>query len=249
MFGQKSFGFTDLTKSILNEDWKLALMLCQAYPRQAGVWSNRRGFFDGRHDSRILPLHLACALYPPLDIIQALVLACPRGVKSRETAYERLPVHVACRNSANPEVIEALLTYFPEGARTPDKLGRLPLHYASCNGTSYDVVDTLLDTFPEAVHAADHRGWLPIHVACCSGAPLSIIRRLLEECPGTISVKTKQGNTPLTCAKMIANQSSDEVKSFLMSEMTRYRRRKAPTCDDTQHSADGKCIVSMPVPV
>ena len=115
---------------ISHEDWNLVLMECKMWPKDASKWTHRSGFFDGEHDSRVLPIHMACALQCPPDVVDALVECYPMGIKLREEAFQRLPLHVACQTNAPIETIEALIHHYPEATRAKDCIGRLPIHYA-----------------------------------------------------------------------------------------------------------------------
>ena len=56
-------------------------------------WLERSGFFMGRHNASVLPLHQCCALRPPVEMIQTLVITYPAGIKAKETSFGRLPIH------------------------------------------------------------------------------------------------------------------------------------------------------------
>lgn len=103
---------------------------CEAHPKNAAVWSTRVGFFDGEHESHVLPIHSAAALCAPKDAIEALALANHDGVKAKETSFKRLPLHIACQSHAPADMVATLLSFYPQGAADTDVLGRLPLHYA-----------------------------------------------------------------------------------------------------------------------
>ena len=190
----------ELINLIKNEDWKLARVLCDEDPHLASLWTPYEGFTNGRFDSYILPLHQACALRPPEEFIQTLVLAHPNGVKAKETAFGRLPLHVACRSQASIGVVEALIAYFPDALVTPDKLQRVPLHYAISNHCHCDVIEMLVSYNEDCVKKLDHRGWLPLHVASGSTASPKTLRLLLEKYPQSIHAKTSKGSTAFVIA-------------------------------------------------
>ena len=123
-------GNSDLTNAIVREDWAAVKAECEAHPKNAAVWSTRVGFFDGEHESHVLPIHSAAALCAPKDAIEALALANPDGVKAKETSFKRLPLHIACQSHAPADMVATLLSFYPQGAADTDVLGRLPLHYA-----------------------------------------------------------------------------------------------------------------------
>ena len=123
-------GSSDLTNAIVRSDWEAVKVECEAHPKNATVWSTRVGFFDGEHESHVLPIHSAAALCAPKDAIEALALANPDGVKAKETSFKRLPLHIACQSHAPEDVVSTRLSFYPQGAADTDVLGRLPLHYA-----------------------------------------------------------------------------------------------------------------------
>lgn len=197
------FTSCSLIDLIQREDWRLAVMAVG--PKEAAEWSRVEGFFDGQHASSVLPIHQACALEPPLSIIESLYNANPTGFVKKEKTFLRLPLHVACQTKASFEVVEKLLEFNIEAARTKDALGRLPIHYACAHGAPSSVVDILLQAFPASTHCGDKNGWVPLHVACRRGEDESTIRLLLEACPSSLFFETKKGSTPLMCAEKVAD--------------------------------------------
>lgn len=100
----------------------------------------------GRHNASVLPLHQCCALRPPVEMIQTLVITYPAGIKAKETSFGRLPLHIACRSGASPEAVECLLAYHPDGSKEGDNLKRIPLHVSIC--VNIDVVVVVVVTLP-----------------------------------------------------------------------------------------------------
>ncbi|KAL7470128.1 hypothetical protein ACHAXS_010360 [Conticribra weissflogii] len=195
---------------IAHEDWKLVVMESKMHPRNASVWALRKRFFDGEHDSRNLPIHQACALCPPKEVIHALYECYPQGVKTGEDTFKRLPLHIACQTNASVETIEALIRYYPEGTRCKDTIGRLPIHYACAHDAPLNVLELLLRTFPASAGCGDNNGWLPIHVACRRGSPVGSIRLLLDWLPQSADMATKKGSTPVMCARKGGNDRRHE---------------------------------------
>eukprot|EP01082_Thalassiosira_pseudonana_P001649 g1304.t1 g1304 contig10:1815734-1816315(-) len=139
-----SRGRNKLNLLLLDEDWQSAITEIECHPNEAKVWSNRPGFFDGEHESNVLPIHVAVSLHAPLEVVKAIVDAHPECVKLVESAFKRLPLHVACQFAANKEVIEYLVGEYKAGTMEADVLGRLPLHYLCSNGAPLDVVRILI---------------------------------------------------------------------------------------------------------
>jgi hypothetical protein len=182
------------------------------------------GFFYGEHTSRILPIHHACALRPPEEIVDKLYDAYPQGFTSKESAFQRLPLHIACQNNAPLSVIEALLKHDHknEAIHSKDSLGRLPLHYACSHGAPAQVVEVLLQACPASAGCVDHNEWLPIHVACRFGDNEQVIRLLIKALPESLYIMTKKGSTPLMCAKKVVDTRHKAVVQVLEDMMKEY---------------------------
>mmetsp|Transcript_34106 Transcript_34106/g.64909 ORF Transcript_34106/g.64909 Transcript_34106/m.64909 type:complete len:275 (+) Transcript_34106:181-1005(+) len=205
-----------LSDLISHEDWQLVLMEMQMWPDAAKKWKLRVGFFDGEHDSRVLPIHMACALQCPPEVVDALVECYPAGVGMREETFRRLPLHIACQTNASVGTIEALIHHYPEAARAKDCIGRLPIHYACSHDLPSDIIEILLREFPASAGCGDHNGWLPIHVACRRGVSLSVVENLLNCLPQSADITTNKGSTPIMCAsKGGESQSHNNIIHFL----------------------------------
>lgn len=82
--GDSSYTSSSLVDLISHEDWRLAQMEVETKPSEARVWIQRRGFFDGSHDSNVLPIHIAVALRPTPEFVDCLSNAYPAGLKAAE---------------------------------------------------------------------------------------------------------------------------------------------------------------------
>eukprot|EP00978_Attheya_sp_CCMP212_P005285 scaffold11763_cov78-Attheya_sp.AAC.1 len=189
-----------LHKLIGSEKWQEVLEFVRVNPReaskQAGVYSMEPGFFDGKHDSRLLPIHYACALQPPPDVIAALSSIHLDGLASRESYFGRMPLHVACLKNISLQCIQELLRPYPMACLVQDRFGRLPLHYALSNGAPFEVVQELVDTSPMSARIKEKNGWLPLHVACHMGMSDSILLLLLDAYPNGAISRNRRGLPP-----------------------------------------------------
>lgn len=79
-----SYTSSSLVDLISHEDWNLARMELETKPAEARQWVKRSGFFDGQHESTVLPIHICVALQPPPDFVECLVDAYPEGLKCAE---------------------------------------------------------------------------------------------------------------------------------------------------------------------
>ena len=184
---------TVLFRLLLKKDWKGACARANSFPDEAATWIVTKGF---NGNLRFLPLHKACVLQPPQEVIEVLLRAYGDAAKARDQDGW-LPVHCACFYGASESVVNALLQGSPKGAQSKDDEGRLPLHYACLKGASQGVVDVLLGTFPKGAMSKDDEGRLPIHHACSKGAPEGVIDALLKASPKGAQSKDDQGRLPL----------------------------------------------------
>uniref|UniRef100_A0A7S4N7U6 Uncharacterized protein n=1 Tax=Odontella aurita TaxID=265563 RepID=A0A7S4N7U6_9STRA len=227
------WGNTDLTNAIIKEDWTSVIAICEHHPSSARVWTRRVGFFDGEHESHVLPLHQACALYAPRDAVEAIARAYPEGVRMKETSFKRTACHIACQSGATGEAVSVLLGFYPEAAQAKDNLGRMPIHYACSNGASLEVIESILSAFPWAARGTDCHGWLPLHVACHFGASTEIVTALLNAHPDSIHVRTEKGSTALTLVRKINCKNKAEIVHLLEDEA--WKNWHGPMRDHPSH--------------
>jgi Ankyrin repeats (3 copies) len=207
---------SNLSQAITSEQWDHAISLLQRNASLARVYSNRAGFFEGIKVSTVLPLHESCANEAaPLELVQALILAHPDGLKLPESAYQRLPLHIACRKHANPHVVDLLLQKYSYAALVPDILGRLPIHYALSNGADTVILDMLMEAHPEAARGNDRRGWIPLHVACSVGASTHVVQNLLQAYPEASIFRTNKGTSAEKCLESHEAKNKKEILSLL----------------------------------
>jgi hypothetical protein len=211
-----SRGRSKLNLLLFEEDWPAAIAEIECHPHETKVWTTRPGFFDGDHESNVLPIHVACSVHAPLEVIKAIVEAYPECVQAIESAFKRLPLHVACQFAARAGVIKYLVEQYMAGTMESDILGRLPIHYACSNGAPLDVVKVLLSVNTASTLYSDLNGWVPLHVAVHFGAETAVVKEILDASPPSIvNLKTRKGNTPMSLAKKITWKNKDEVLALL----------------------------------
>mmetsp|Transcript_31922 Transcript_31922/g.67112 ORF Transcript_31922/g.67112 Transcript_31922/m.67112 type:complete len:244 (+) Transcript_31922:116-847(+) len=208
-----------LNLHLFEEDWVSAITEIECHPNETRVWSTRPGFFDGEHESHVLPIHVACSLHAPLEVVRAIVEAYPECLSMKESAFKRLPIQVACQFAAPLDVIEYLAQEYVAGTLEPDILGRLPIHYACSNGAPMDVVQALLRANPASALYEDFNGWLPLHVAVHFGASTEVVNELIRVCPVAVTMKTKKQSTALSLAEKISTKNRQEVITMLRGAM------------------------------
>jgi ankyrin repeat protein len=201
---------TVLFRLLMKKDWEAAIARAESFPEEAATWIATKGFNGAL---RFLPLHKACVLQPPDEVIEALITAYPDGAQSRDQDGW-LPIHCGCFYGADASTIKVLLGSYAKGAQLKDDEGRLPLHYACLKGASQEIVDVLLENFSKGAMSKDDEGRLPIHHACSKGAPEGVIDALLKASPKGAQAKDDQGRLPLhhACRK----SSSERIVRTLL---------------------------------
>ena len=215
---------TILFKLILKKDWKMVVKRAIAFPEEASTWIVTKGF---NGNLRFLPLHKACVLQPPENVITTLLNAYMDGIDDKDQDGW-LPIHCACFYGAGEAVINTLLNANPKGAQSKDDEGRLPLHYACLKGATQGVIDVLLATYMKGVMCKDDEGRLPVHHACSKGAPESVIDALLKASPKSAQSKDDQGRLPLHHA------SRKNASERVIRTLVRVYPRAAQIKDDQE---------------
>lgn len=151
----------DLPSMIRNQNWDGVLARLEVNPSDAEqdlVVMTRGGF---QSITGFTLLHYACERRPPVQVIEALIAACPRAVATRAMPGGASPLHVASTWYAPVGVMNSLIVADRNGCKTHDELGNLPLHSACFSGTSTEVIETLLRAYPKATIVRNHQGSLP----------------------------------------------------------------------------------------
>jgi len=125
--------------SIIGRNWDAALRRIRTHPNE---------IFSVEDISGDTPLHYACRLDPPLDIIRALMPIYNEKNKEGATA-----LHVASSHRCSAGIIKIMVNdeFIVDGGTSPTLLlsnkGRTPLHYAcsSFRGLGFDAFQILLE--------------------------------------------------------------------------------------------------------
>jgi ankyrin repeat protein len=159
--------FNPLFMMLETKDWRLVAKEARRMPRWAIGTVKILGFYDKKISSRVNALQIACAKDAPLDVVEALHNANPKGIEENDSTYQRIALHIAVMNSTSHKTVSLLLKLDPKGAMVQDIHGRLPIHYA-VKGTLTDerMMRCLLKAYPESTTVSDDNGFLPLHVAC-----------------------------------------------------------------------------------
>mmetsp|Transcript_17258 Transcript_17258/g.25292 ORF Transcript_17258/g.25292 Transcript_17258/m.25292 type:complete len:236 (+) Transcript_17258:42-749(+) len=169
---------SSLLNYILEENWNAVIGHVQNVPQDARRWTNVG--IDGKHQTRLLPLHKACAYKPPVSVIDALLQAHPQAAREKQSIFGRIPLHVACMKGSSFEVIRMLIQVYPEGVQVRDSSGRLPLHYAVFRNVPIEVINALLSNYPEGAKIKDRKGWTPIKLSRAHKSTEEVLQALLS---------------------------------------------------------------------
>lgn len=154
---------TKLFRFIKQKNWHDAQVRIWEKPEEVSTWLVVR-FPNGKQIS-VLPLHVACALNPPPQVIESLIKPWPKALNAKEKLFGRLPLHLAVTEGGDLEVIQVLLKSAKRTAEARDNDGMLPIHLACLSGSSVGVVELLLNAFPAGTGVKDRRGNTPLDLA------------------------------------------------------------------------------------
>lgn len=199
---KKVVGFTELLRCIHNQKWAKARLRVLSNMQEASLWYVEK-VVDGSDAilDRTLPLHHACELNAPEELIHALLTAFLDGVKLKDYGNSWLPLHFCCASvdsvvnaRHNLNAIIMLLGAYEEGSQVKDLLGRLPIHIACENGASRHIIELLLSAYPASIRMKDKQGRIPLHCACMSNTiDVDVIQTLLLAHPNSVTLKDYQG--------------------------------------------------------
>jgi len=158
--------------AISNGLWSQAMRSIQQNPTEASQWIVRDTYNDQtqkEEECRVLPIHTACALNPPLNLVKELLGAYPEGPSFTDN-QGLYPLHYACGNFASAEVVELVRYAFPEAIKLTDPNGMLPLHHMTLWGiSSPKSLDAILTHCDDQVyHTKDVDGNTPLDLAYMS---------------------------------------------------------------------------------
>lgn len=98
----------------------------------------------------LLPLHWAVAGGPPVEVVEALLKAHPKGASAVDSEGSNA-LHFATHYGANAAVVKLLLSANGKGIQQLDKHGRSPLYHAVDKRANLDVLRTLVQGDPSMI--------------------------------------------------------------------------------------------------
>ena len=120
---------------------------------------------------RLLPLHLACELNAPFDLIAVLLDVYPEAALMHEYGSGNTPLHLACtspvdvsftddyparvsastvktgEHSEQAKTLQLLLNYHPKAIGVTNKTGQLPIHLACEGNLDHSVIFVLINAW------------------------------------------------------------------------------------------------------
>lgn len=103
-----------------------------------------------RDDDRqgMLMLHLACALKPPLRVVEGILRTFPQAIGHKSTAGGLTPLHIAVGRNADPSVVRLLIQQDVQSLLVPDDNGHTVISWACRQDVSKDLMRLILTFNP-----------------------------------------------------------------------------------------------------
>ena len=172
----------NLPSLLCEAKWEAALERLSMFPEESIMWSVYKG-------KRYLPIHYACMLKAPLEIVAELAEVHPYGLELTCQDENRVALHLACHYGAHFSVIKVLLDTHIDAASYRDDLGLLPIHLACAYHS----------------HAAPVGAW--------NGD--AVIQAVLRAYPTGASMPDAKGNTPALYVKETMYRHSNSMANLL----------------------------------
>ncbi len=133
---------TYLAACIYDKDWDIVLAHLRASPLEARTWVKMRMPIKVNHDNvseendasnlnyhqlTVLPLHLACYLNAPHQVVQGLIDIYPEALRQKVVENKMLPIHIACEVPVDPTSLKCLINAWPLSLYSYDGDGNIPL--------------------------------------------------------------------------------------------------------------------------
>jgi len=136
-----------------------------------------------RDNSGALPLHIACRVGAPIQIIRLFVQAYAAALQTADN-NGALPLHAACQaDSPSLDAIRFVVEQDPNAVQAANNDGALPVHLLCGSSPSVQVVKYLVQLFEGGLAMMTNAGDLPLMVACNTAASQSVLQVLLTAYP------------------------------------------------------------------
>ena len=139
--------------------------------------------FCSRDYTGALPLHIACRVGAPVEILRLFVQAYAAALRTADNNGD-LPLHAACQADAPPlDAFHYVVEQDLNAVQAANNDGALPLHLLCGSRPSVQTVQYLLGLFEGALEVMTNEGDLPFMVACKTAASESVLQVLLTTYP------------------------------------------------------------------
>eukprot|EP00590_Aulacoseira_subarctica_P004341 CAMPEP_0172435126 /NCGR_PEP_ID=MMETSP1064-20121228/71007_1 /TAXON_ID=202472 /ORGANISM="Aulacoseira subarctica , Strain CCAP 1002/5" /LENGTH=711 /DNA_ID=CAMNT_0013183407 /DNA_START=36 /DNA_END=2171 /DNA_ORIENTATION=- len=240
---------TTLLKNIIKMDWEAVVSRTVQFPKEASVWTKTKGV---NGDIRFLPIHKACVMNPPLEVVEALIAAFPDGVKAVDQDGW-LPLHCAAYYRASDPVLFFMIRANLDACKAKDEEGRIPIHYACMKKLSYSVVRTMIEVCPKSLKLKDDEGYTALHFACGHGCSPKVLEILLLTYSKSAQSRDDQGRLPLhhlCCNSEISAPDAESIvrmllKAFKSAVTIQDDQRKLPMHYACENKNIGKAALQL----
>ena len=86
-------------------------------------------------DNGNTPLHIACQLDPPIEVLISL-----KDAVSQANSWGATPLHIAASHRCNAQALKKLIDFYPGALSRLSKMHRTPIHYACMSYRGLDLV-------------------------------------------------------------------------------------------------------------
>jgi len=235
--------YCGIYKLIELEDWEEVVDRLCRYPGEAQIWVRKKDA-EGNLLSLHLPIHLALALSPPPDVVEALLTSYTDGIRCIDS-QGLLPFQIAFNTTLSDKevfnsLIEAILNPHDVCMKDPNGSDMLTNHdtnptqvFKMIESKSWKECERHLADCPSEADTWAFRSlrdgtmlWrrLPIHAAIIHGAPVGVVNSLLHANPAGVKCSDDRQRNPLELAKEL--NSSDDVIAALQRAYPPQPRNK-----------------------
>ena len=106
-------------------NWNSVILRAKTHPKEILM-------FD---DNGNTPLHVACQLDPPVEVLVSL-----KDAVTQTNSWGATPLHIAASHRCNVRALKKLIDYFPGALCRLSKMHRTPIHYACMSYRGLDLV-------------------------------------------------------------------------------------------------------------
>eukprot|EP00978_Attheya_sp_CCMP212_P031107 scaffold116384_cov53-Attheya_sp.AAC.8 len=209
---------------IAQQSWEEVKMRVETNPNEASV-----AIYLGEN-IQILPLHEACRIGAPLDVIKVLVNENRNALRT-EGQFGYLPLHFACTCTMSLEAIQLLVELYPIAIRTPDAKGKYPLHIACQYGQSTPTIRFLVQSNPGTVYLRDVDNKRPGDHAKITNAKnlfkvQDVLSRADEYCEVSKAAQLKTEKEFSISIRALEEEHEEkltQLQSYFQDELSSYR--------------------------